>query len=73
MPGTVVSVAVEKGDEVTAGRSVLVLEAMKMQHTVAAPYEGVLVEVDVTVGSQVSAGQLLARLDNEVNENGALP
>ena len=37
MPGTVVSVAVEKGDEVTAGQPVLVLEAMKMQHTVAAP------------------------------------
>ena len=37
MPGTVVSVAVEEGDAVEAGQPVLVLEAMKMQHTVAAP------------------------------------
>ena len=47
MPGTVVSVLVEKGAEVAAGQAVLVLEAMKMQHTVAAPYDGVVTLVDV--------------------------
>jgi propionyl-CoA carboxylase alpha chain len=40
MPGTVVSVAVEKGQQVEAGQPVLVLEAMKMQHTVRAPGAG---------------------------------
>jgi propionyl-CoA carboxylase alpha chain len=60
MPGTVVSVAVEKGDEVTAAQPVLVLEAMKMQHTVAAPYDGVVTAVDVQPGQQVAAGDVLA-------------
>ena len=50
MPGTVVSVAVEVGAEVVAGQPVLVLEAMKMQHTVSAPYAGVVSQIEVTPG-----------------------
>ncbi|WP_323742367.1 acetyl/propionyl/methylcrotonyl-CoA carboxylase subunit alpha [Nocardioides islandensis] len=60
MPGTVVSVAVEQGAAVTAGQPVLVLEAMKMQHTVAAPYDGVVTTIDVHRGQQVAAGEVLA-------------
>jgi propionyl-CoA carboxylase alpha chain len=60
MPGTVVSVAVEQGATVTAGQPVLVLEAMKMQHTVAAPYDGVVTTIDVHRGQQVAAGEVLA-------------
>jgi propionyl-CoA carboxylase alpha chain len=60
MPGTVVRVAVEPGAEVVAGQAVLVLEAMKMQHTVAAPYDGVVTQVDVREGQQVAAGDVLA-------------
>jgi propionyl-CoA carboxylase alpha chain len=60
MPGTVVSVAVQKGAEVSAGQAVLVLEAMKMQHTVAAPHDGVVTEIDVRPGAQVAAGDVLA-------------
>jgi len=60
MPGTVVKVAVEPGAEVVAGQAVLVLEAMKMQHTVAAPYDGVVTQVDVHEGLQVAAGDVLA-------------
>ncbi len=60
MPGTVVSVLVENGADVTAGQAVLVLEAMKMQHTVAAPYDGVVTTVDVHIGQQVAAGEVLA-------------
>jgi propionyl-CoA carboxylase alpha chain len=60
MPGTVVSVAVAVGDEVAAGQPVLVLEAMKMQHTVSAPHAGVVAEIDVTAGTQVAAGSVLA-------------
>ena len=60
MPGTVVSVAVAKGDEVAAGQPVLVLEAMKMQHTVAAPTAGTVTEIDVEPGAQVAAGEVLA-------------
>ena len=60
MPGTVVSVAVAEGDRVKAGETVLVLEAMKMQHTVTAPQAGVVSEIDVRPGAQVAAGEVLA-------------
>lgn len=60
MPGTVVKVAVTTGDAVEAGQPVLVLEAMKMQHTVSAPHAGVVVELSVEAGSQVAAGEVLA-------------
>jgi propionyl-CoA carboxylase alpha chain len=63
MPGTVVSVAVEVGAEVAAGQPVLVLEAMKMQHTVSAPYAGVVSQIEVTPGTQVAAGEVLAVVD----------
>ena len=67
MPGTVVRVAVDVGAEVTAGETVLVLEAMKMQHTVTAPRAGVVTEIDVRPGAQVAAGEVLA----VVEETGA--
>jgi propionyl-CoA carboxylase alpha chain len=60
MPGTVVSVNVEPGQQVEAGQAVLVLEAMKMQHTVRAPGAGTVTEIDVQVGGQVAAGAVLA-------------
>ena len=60
MPGTVVSVRSSRAPTVAAGQAVLVLEAMKMQHTVAAPYDGVVTAVDVREGQQVAAGDVLA-------------
>jgi propionyl-CoA carboxylase alpha chain len=60
MPGTVVAVAVEAGADVRAGDPVLVLEAMKMQHTVRAPDDGVVSELPVKAGDQVAAGTVLA-------------
>ncbi len=60
MPGTVVKVAVEQGASVAAGEVVLVLEAMKMQHTVSTPTDGTVTEVNVHEGSQVAAGDVLA-------------
>ncbi|MGZ4467724.1 MAG: acetyl/propionyl/methylcrotonyl-CoA carboxylase subunit alpha [Nocardioidaceae bacterium] len=60
MPGSVVAVAVAAGDPVTAGQPVLVLEAMKMQHTVSAPHDGVVTELPVRVGDQVASGAVLA-------------
>jgi len=60
MPGSVVRLHVGPGQTVAAGAPVLVLEAMKMQHTVAAPHDGVVREIPVQVGSQVAAGDVLA-------------
>lgn len=60
MPGTVTVVKVAKGDEVTAGQSLLVVEAMKMEHVITAPYDGTVSEIDVTAGSTVAMDQILA-------------
>ncbi len=60
MPGSVVRLAVAPGDAVTAGDPILWLEAMKMQHRVDAPADGVVVEVAVTLGQQVDVGAVLA-------------
>ncbi|KQW47765.1 acetyl/propionyl-CoA carboxylase subuit alpha [Nocardioides sp. Root1257] len=68
MPGTVVRVAVEAGQAVSAGDPVLVLEAMKMQHTVSAPYAGVVSEINVKPGAQVAAGEVLAVVEQSVEE-----
>ena len=65
MPGTVVSVAVEQGQLVEAGQPVLVLEAMKMQHTVRAPGPGTVTEIDVEPGAQVAAGEVLAVVEEK--------
>jgi acyl-CoA carboxylase subunit alpha len=69
MPGTVVSVAVEQGQQVEAGQPVLVLEAMKMQHTVRAPGPGTVTEIDVKPGAQVAAGEVLAVVEEAAEEN----
>jgi propionyl-CoA carboxylase alpha chain len=65
MPGTVDRVAVETGQTVEAGQPVLVLEAMKMQHTVSAPYAGVVTEINVKTGAQVASGEVLAVVEGE--------
>ncbi|KRC65223.1 acetyl/propionyl-CoA carboxylase subuit alpha [Aeromicrobium sp. Root236] len=60
MPAAVMSVAVEDGQHVSKGDVVVVLEAMKMQHTITAPTDGVVSELSVTPGSQVESGAVLA-------------
>ena len=60
MPGSVVKVMVEQGQQVAAGDPVLVLEAMKMQHTVSAPTDGVVSRLEVAPGTQVAAGEVMA-------------
>ncbi|MFF0185953.1 acetyl-CoA carboxylase biotin carboxylase subunit [Streptomyces sp. NPDC005244] len=60
MPGTVTVVKVAVGDEVTAGQSLLVVEAMKMEHVISAPHAGTVSELDVTPGTTVAMDQILA-------------
>jgi len=61
MPGAVVAVSVDDGAKVEAGTLVVTVEAMKMEHALAAPVDGV-VELLVAVGDQVKVGQPLARI-----------
>jgi propionyl-CoA carboxylase alpha chain len=60
MPGTVVRINVEAGQVVAAGATILSIEAMKMEHAVAAPHGGVVSEVNVSVGEAVQVGTVLA-------------
>jgi acetyl-CoA/propionyl-CoA carboxylase biotin carboxyl carrier protein len=60
MPGTVLDVRVAAGEHVTAGTPVLVVEAMKMEHTITAPVDGVVSELYVHAGQQVALDEPLA-------------
>jgi len=64
MPGTVIRVAVAEGQPVEARQPLLVLEAMKMETPVVAPYEAVVRAVHVAEGDRVSGGQLLVELED---------
>ncbi|HEY2449126.1 MAG TPA: biotin carboxylase N-terminal domain-containing protein [Mycobacterium sp.] len=61
MPGAVVAVSVDDGSQVEAGAVVVTVEAMKMEHALTSPVDGV-VELLVAVGDQVKVGQPLARI-----------
>ncbi|HEY0606970.1 MAG TPA: acetyl-CoA carboxylase biotin carboxylase subunit [Herpetosiphonaceae bacterium] len=65
MPGTIIKVLVKAGDHVTANQPLLVMEAMKMEHTIVAPYAGVVGEVPFAAGQLVSGGATLIELDAE--------
>ncbi|MEO9151456.1 MAG: biotin carboxylase N-terminal domain-containing protein [Lapillicoccus sp.] len=63
MPGTVVRVEVVAGDTVRARQTLLVLEAMKMEHPVTAPTAGVVTDLAVVVGQSVDSGEVLVVLE----------
>ncbi|WP_413987778.1 acetyl/propionyl/methylcrotonyl-CoA carboxylase subunit alpha [Labrys okinawensis] len=65
MPGLVLAVSAAAGDAVEKGQALVVIEAMKMEHTVAAPRAGKVRSVDVGVGEQVVAGAELVVLEAE--------
>ncbi len=60
MPGSVIRLGAEIGSTVVKGQPILWLEAMKMEHTIAAPADGVLTELNVAAGQQVEVGAVLA-------------
>lgn len=64
MPGTVIRLGANTGDRVERGQPILWLEAMKMEHTIAAPTGGVLTELNVDAGTQVEVGTVLAVVDD---------
>ena len=65
MPGKLLSFAVKVGDTVKAGQALAVMEAMKMEHTVAAPSDGTVAELLYAPGDQVPEGAPLLRLDGQ--------
>ncbi|MCP5367324.1 MAG: acetyl/propionyl/methylcrotonyl-CoA carboxylase subunit alpha [Hyphomicrobiales bacterium] len=65
MPGKVIAVRAAAGDRVAAGAPLLVLEAMKMEHTIAAPADGTVTAIHYAVGDQVEEGVELAEFEAE--------
>ncbi|WP_442914124.1 ATP-binding protein [Kribbella sp. NBC_00359] len=65
MPGIVIRVGVQVGDEVEQGQPLLWLEAMKMEHTIAAPADGIVGALMVQAGQQVEVGAVLAVVGEE--------
>ena len=65
MPGSVLATEVAAGASVTKGDLLLIMEAMKMEHRITAPRDGVIETVHVTIGDQVDNGQLLVSMAEE--------
>jgi 3-methylcrotonyl-CoA carboxylase alpha subunit len=63
MPGKLIAVAVKQGDAVVKGQKLVTLEAMKMEHSLVAPYDGIVAELNASEGAQVSEGALLVRIE----------
>ncbi len=63
MPGRIIAVAVAAGDTVTKGQKLVTLEAMKMEHSLTAPFNGTIAELDAETGAQVSEGKMLVRVE----------
>ena len=59
MPGTINDIKVNKGDSVTKGQVLLILEAMKMENEIMSPADGVIQDIHVTKGASVSAGEII--------------
>jgi len=68
MPGRVLSVDVRQGDRVAKGQKLLTLEAMKMEHSLTAPFDGVVAELAVEAGAQVTEGTMLVRVEKGEGE-----
>ena len=65
MPGTVLKVAIDRGSRVKRGEHLLITEAMKMETTVQAPFDGTVKEIHVTAGDSISTGDLLIEMDED--------
>jgi 3-methylcrotonyl-CoA carboxylase alpha subunit len=63
MPGRIIAVDVAAGDTVTKGQKLVTLEAMKMEHSLTAPFDGTIAELNAEIGGQVQEGVVLVRLD----------
>ncbi len=65
MPGNIIAVSVAEGDRVLRGQPLLVIEAMKMEQTLSAPFDGIVAELRASPGSQVAEGSLLVRIEGD--------
>jgi acetyl/propionyl-CoA carboxylase alpha subunit/acetyl-CoA carboxylase carboxyltransferase component len=71
MPGTVVAIEAREGDEMRRGQPIAILSAMKMEHVIATPADGVVRRISVAAGDTVAADQLLAALEPRASTGAA--
>jgi biotin carboxyl carrier protein len=64
MPGTILKIAASVGNRVKRGQVVVVLEAMKMENDIVSPIDGTVASINVSQGSAVNAGDLLASISS---------
>jgi biotin carboxyl carrier protein len=62
MPGTVIAVSVTPGEVVTQGQTVAIVEAMKMEHTLTAPFDGTVSAVHAVAGGSVALDQVVVEV-----------
>ncbi len=65
MPGMVTVLSATPGQKVKHGDTLLVLEAMKMENALVAPFDGLVAELNVRLGAQVGEGDILVRLEKD--------
>jgi pyruvate carboxylase len=65
MPGSVTEVKIAEGENVTSGQALLITEAMKMETTIQAPFDGVIKKVTVQSGEAIETGDLLIEIEKE--------
>jgi biotin carboxyl carrier protein len=65
MPGAIIDVRVALGQHVDAGETLVVMEAMKMEHVISAPTTGTVTAIFVTTGQQVDNGAVLLTLEGD--------
>jgi 3-methylcrotonyl-CoA carboxylase alpha subunit len=63
MPGRIIAVEVTQGQAVSKGQKLLTLEAMKMEHSLTAPFDGVVAELNAETGAQVQVEAVLVRIE----------
>ena len=64
-----IAVDVRQGDRVAKGQKLVTLEAMKMEHSLAAPFDGIVAELDVREGAQVTEGTMLVRVEKRLEHS----
>ena len=69
MNGAVTQLSVSVGDRVSEGDSLRILEAMKMQHVISAPFSGIVEEIRVQCGDQLSADSLMIKIIKNTDED----
>lgn len=67
MPGRIISIAVNEGEEVIEGTELVVVEAMKMQNILRTPQSGIIKKIHVQAGNNVKSGQVLIEFQDEAS------